>query len=375
LVEGAFAPLVAAAGAGGDLRAAFSAADALAAALAPLGGGGGGGDGGGALAPAPPPPLAPALVGALAQACALAGQPRRAEKVLEWGAARGATAALTWRAREAVVAALAARGDGEGAAAALEALRGAEAAGAVGGEGGREGGGVGEGGARATPPISGAAYAAVVGAMAGAGDPRGALAALRRAQMAGALRHWDLSLHKGVLNAGGLPLPALPALLPDALRSLRRAVAARAVPPPAGGLRVYHGPAQRAPLRALLAAEGLPARAHGLRAEERHLWVPSAALVGFLTEGGEEEGGGGGSGRGSGSPRGGDAPTAAAAATRDSAGALLAATRPLGARAGKRAPPYTPAALAVMEQSHVPPRVELHGHPLQLKSGGRAQQN
>ena len=187
--------------------------------------------------------------------------------------------------------------------------------------------------------VSASTYAALCGSLALGGDGAGALTLLRCAQLAGALRHWDLGLGAGVLMSGGLPVECLAVLLPDALRCLRGAVLAGAVGLPRGGLRIYHAPCQRTPLRGLLAAAGLSASSQGRSTGVRHLLVSSEELRRVLL----------------GERRGERAAAEQAAPVSPQVAALLQAHRPLGGGLGSRAPGYSLASLACLAHSSVPP--------------------
>ena len=259
-------PIALAAAEGGDVSYALAAVDALSDGLATA-------EREGALEPARARVDA-TLIASLAEALARGGEPTRAQKLLDW-CARSSTGsnALTRnasaeraaaRARDAVVVGFAQEGRLDDASAALAAARTAAAL-------------------NPSIRVGARAAAALVGAAAAANDVPRALTELRAAQLRGTLRHVDAGLYVGRLSTGGLPAAALSAVVPDALRALRRAVVNGHVPPPPA-LCIFHAPAHRHILRGILSAEGLLAEAIGRRASERCLVVRGGEWLAFLSD-------------------------------------------------------------------------------------------
>ena len=214
----------------------------------------------------------------LIEACAAAGQPRRALRVMAAASSSGRTP--TRRAYGAVITALA-RGGGIGDAEAAEvALCAAEET----------------PGCEPMPATDLAvmrAWATATSSSAASGGGGGGgggsthtrvLAILRQAQARGMLVGVDTNAYAGIWNLSGLPREALATVLWDGLRALKRGVAARTLPPPLT-LRVYHSAADRLHIRSLLASLSPPlqAVAWGASREQRHLFVSAAELVAWLT--------------------------------------------------------------------------------------------
>jgi pentatricopeptide repeat protein len=243
-----YVPLVMAAGFSGQLKLAFDTFEALQAALARV---------------APHEQAARAATPdatafeALIRGCCVAAQPNRARKVLAYMLELGI--APTRACHEELVGALVAAG------------RAADAAAHV-----REAASTGV-------HMHAATYAAVIGGLAEQRDARDALAMLRHAQAAGALRAVDASAHRGVFNVSGLPQPAVTSVLFDGLRALRRAVQSSALPPPPD-LRVYHSPRDRTHVRSVLASLSPPLRARtwGVGHRHRHLFVAAEDAAAFV---------------------------------------------------------------------------------------------
>ena len=193
-----YTPLITAAGASGDLPRAFAQLAALQAQLQGLEAQG--------VLPAPRARPSPALLVALSRACAAAGQPRRAQQLLAPILAATPAPLTTphaWLARQEIAQSLAAHGRVDEALGMLAALQAQECS---------------------AHRIAPALYSALCSALAAAGDAQGALTVLRCAQVAGALRQWDVGLGRGVLCSGGLPGEVLSVLLRDALDALGKAV-------------------------------------------------------------------------------------------------------------------------------------------------------
>ena len=285
-------------GAGGarELRYAFSAFEALqvalealvieyAAAAAAAQRGGAGHAKRTTTAPSPHDELAAVpdahYFGQLVRACARAGQPRRAARVLryatECGRSPGAPAYAA-AIRAAAGSAAAEQGSASAAAAAAAASALLDEA------------------EKALPAgaVQHDAYVAVATAYATARRARDALATVRRAQRAGHIVGVDDSAWAGIWNVSGLPLPLVTVVVLDGLATLRRAVRAGTLPPPPS-LRFYHSPVARTHLRGLLASTSppLPSSTWGLSHAARHLVVEREAVVAWLTtpaDGDEDDG-------------------------------------------------------------------------------------
>lgn len=140
-------------------------------------------------------------------------------------------------------------------------------------------------GRRSSEALPVSSLTALLGALCDARRSDVALRMMRNIQReAGQLGFVDARAHAGVFNVSSLPPALIAAVLYDGLRALRDAVHAHAIPPPAS-LRVYHSPADRLHIRGLLQALTPPlmARTWGIGHEHRHLYVPSEALIAFLT--------------------------------------------------------------------------------------------
>lgn len=128
------------------------------------------------------------------------------------------------------------------------------------------------------------AWVALASAYAEEGRTLAALRAMREAQLAGCWVMTDVTAHDGFINVSGLPRPLASLVIWDVMTSLRRAVRAGAIRPPAK-LRVYHTPADRLHIRGVLQSLDPILMAASAKDYDvkRHLIVDREALMAFLT--------------------------------------------------------------------------------------------